>query len=123
MKTIPSLKATSDVWPDQISPPAVLVMGPTDIQDLSIGCNNAIYTFDLVLVVPMNAGLGEAQRRVRPYLARTGEQSMFLALEGDKTLGGSCQTLIVQGGVQLIGEFAVNDVSLFGAILNVSVYS
>ena len=122
MNTIPTLTAW-DVWPDVVSPPAVLVMGPTDIEELSLGCNTAIYTFDLVLVVPMNAGLAEGQRRVRPYLARTGEQSMFLALEGDKTLGGACQTLIVREGVQLLGEFVVNDTSLFGAILNVAVYS
>lgn len=122
MNTIPTLTAW-DVWPDVVSPPAVLVMGPTDIEELSLGCNTAIYTFDLVLVVPMNAGLAEGQRRVRPYLARTGEQSMFLALEGDKTLGGACQTIIVREGVQLLGEFVVNDTSLFGAILNVAVYS
>ena len=122
LNTVPGF-AGYDVWPDTVNPPAGLVMGPTHIQDLSLGCNSAIYSFDVVIVVPMSAGLAEAQRRVRPYLARTGDQSVFLALEGDKTLGGACQTLIVDSGVQLLGDFNVGDIALFGAMLTVSVYS
>ena len=113
-----------DVWPDQVQPPAALVDGPTDWQYLSMGCDNAIYVFDLVIVVPMSAGsIAEGQRRLRPYLSHTGEASIFLALEGDKRLGGAAQTLIVREGVQLLGDFVVNDVPLMGAIMTVAVYS
>lgn len=124
LATIPDFEFHSySEEPDVIDPPVAFVLGPNNVEDLAFGCDAGIFDYDVVVVVRVGNGIAQAQRDIRPYLAKTGEASVQKAIENDPTLGGRAQTSIVQNGVSVIAEKTINDIPYLGASRTVRVYS
>ena len=98
-----------DIVPDSVNIPtqgAVAVVGMLDLNfDFSMnrGYDQATCSI-LVIVGRMNEST--AQDRLDGYLSSSGATSVKAAIEGDKTLGGVAQTLILDGGMS-IGSLTV----------------
>jgi hypothetical protein len=124
LATIPDFQHRAyDVEPDVINPPCVFVLGPNSVEDLAMGGDAGVFEYSVVAVVSLNGSPADAQRRIRKYLAKTGESSMQVALEGDPTLGGRAATLIVQGGITVISDRPLNEMPFLGAARTVTVYT
>jgi hypothetical protein len=98
LATISGLHADSEM-PGNVYPPAAWPdLTSLSIEyDLDMGGSMAL-SFNVRLALPVaGPGLVRAQAALLPYLAVTGDQSIKAAIEGDRTLGGKCQTLKVNG--------------------------
>lgn len=100
-------------WPDQITPPAALValspgvgieyeqtLGPTD---------RMLLHFEIVIIVTLQGGLGNAQQALDPWISNTGASSIRVALAADRTLTSNVHGLHVRrvrdyGGLQVNGQ-------------------
>lgn len=79
--------------------------------------------FDVVLIgTPVQSG-GYARgiRALRPYFSISGQSSLAVAIEGDLTLGGKCDTLSVERSHQR-GKYEVNGVEYWGGQTEVRVW-
>ena len=96
LDTISGLRAHAEM-PGNVNPPAAWpdLTSLAIIYDLDMGGSISM-TFNVRLALPSGGpGLVRAQAALLPYLAASGDQSIKAAIEGDKTLGGKCQTLRV----------------------------
>jgi hypothetical protein len=75
-----------------------------------------------VTVIVCKADSRAAQSQVDPYVSATGAYSIKAAIEGDRTLGGKVDDLIVNsaGGYQII---SAEDADYLSVDFNVTVYS
>jgi streptogramin lyase len=76
--------------------------------------------FHVVVLAGVAGGLDSAQSTIDVYLSPAGTSSIKAAIEGDKTLGGTCDTLWVDS----ISDYDVveyNDNKYMGAIIKVMV--
>lgn len=98
LATISGLRASSEM-PGNVNPPAAWpdLSSLTIAYDLDMGGSISL-SFNVRLVLPVVApGIVRAQVALLPYLAVSGDKSIKGVIEGDKTLGGKCQTLRVSG--------------------------
>lgn len=96
LETITGLRAASEM-PGTVNPPCAWpdLTSLSLEYDLDMGGSIAL-SFNVRLALPAGGpGLVRAQAALMPYLAVTGTQSIKAAIEGDRTLGGKCQTLRV----------------------------
>jgi hypothetical protein len=95
LATISGLRAHSEM-PGNVNPPAAWpdLSSLTVAYDLDMGGSISL-TFNVRLALPSSGGLVRAQADLMPYLAASGAQSIKGAIEGDRTLGGTVQTLRV----------------------------
>lgn len=102
--------------PDNVNFPGAYVDGPlpgTNYERVLGG--GASYLFHIIVAVSISAGMANGVALVRPYLARTGAQSIIAAVEADATLGGACDDLIVDSaGYQSAQHAATGDQLLVG---------
>jgi hypothetical protein len=76
--------------------------------------------FHVVVLAGVAGGVDSAQSTIDAYLSPAGTSSIKVAIEGDKTLGGKCDTLWVDS----ISDYDVveyNDNKYMGAIIKVMV--
>ncbi len=93
LQTISGLRCY-DLVPDQVNPPAAVV-GQLDFTfdiDNARGLDQA--NVDVIVIVQRFSERA-GQNRLDAYLAGSGTGSIKAAIEGDRTLGGACQTLRV----------------------------
>lgn len=93
LQTISGLRCY-DLVPDQVNPPAAVV-GQLDFTfdiDNARGLDQA--NVDVIVIVQRFSERA-GQNRLDAYLAGSGAGSIKAAIEGDRTLGGACQTLRV----------------------------
>ena len=96
LRTIDGLRAYSEM-PGTVDPPAAW----PDLSSLAIDYDQDMggsvrLSFNARLAVPAGGpGIVRAQQALLPYLAVSGDKSIKGAIEGDKTLGGTVQTLRV----------------------------
>ncbi len=66
------------------------------------------HTLIITLLVTEAGGFEKGQDAVDPYIAISGSKSVFAAVQADSTLGGNCDTSVVQGyrnyGVREYGD-------------------
>lgn len=76
----------------------------------------------VLLAAPVQAiGYAAARRAVRPYLARSGDDSIKAKIEADETLGGVVDTLCVTRA-HSIGRIDYGDVPYWGAKVEVQIW-
>ncbi len=86
LKTITGLNVT-DYVPEQVNPPQAFV-DPPDIPDYrrSFGASGLL-SIDLTVTILVSASYVGHQKKLLPYIDKTGAQSVYAAIEADKTLG------------------------------------
>jgi len=99
LATISGLR-TSAYQPDQLNPPQGFPV-LTDVEyHRAMGGGDVVMRFDVVVIVGRYVDR-LAHDRLDAYLSYSGASSLRAALEGDKTLGGTVQTLNVEGGTSI----------------------
>ena len=118
LATIPGLRAASTI-PDNPNPPiAMLQLNRVQYhQDFQRGMTE--YTFTLQVVVG-RVDERSAQRNLDAYCASTGEASINLAVESDRTLGGKAFDCIVTE-MTSYGSMLISEVTYLAAEFNVRV--
>jgi len=93
LQTISGLRCF-DLIPDQVTPPTAIV----GQLDFTFDINNARGLDQAnvdVIVIVQRFSERAGQNKLDAYLSGSGATSIKAAIEGDKTLGGACQTLRV----------------------------
>jgi hypothetical protein len=117
LSTISGLRGSSE-WQDTINPPAAMPL-LSDVRALTF---DAVWraTFRILVVSGglSQMGIGKASRALKAYMAPSGTESIIAALEGDLTLGGVAETVILDAtnwGEER--EYQINGVAYWGAPL------
>lgn len=116
LRTIDGLRAY-DRPADITAPPAAFVLLETVDYQNAFALGDPRLTFTVTVVVARTSDRA-AYDRLSDFLAPTGAKSIRAAIEADRSLGGVCQTLIVQTAenVRMISQgdadYLAADVSL-----------
>jgi hypothetical protein len=118
LATIPGLRSAS-VIPDQPNPPiAIVQMNRVSYhQDFQRGMTE--YNFAVQVIVG-RVDERTAQRNLDAYCSSTGESSIYLAIESDRTLGGKAFDCIVTEMTNY-GSVLISDITYLAAEFNVRV--
>ena len=118
LATIPGLRVSSTI-PDNPNPPiAIVQLNRVQYhQDFKRGMTE--YNFAVQVVVG-RVDERTAQRNLDAYCSSTGESSIYLAVESDKSLGGKAFSLIVTEMTNY-GSVLISDVTYLAAEFNVRV--
>ena len=118
LATIPGLRVASTI-PDNPSPPiAIVQLNRVQYhQDFKRGMTE--YNFAVQVVVG-RVDERTAQRNLDAYCSSTGESSIYLAVESDKSLGGKAFSRIVTEMTNY-GSVLISDVTYLAAEFNVRV--
>ena len=93
LQTISGLRCF-DLIPDQVTPPTAIV-GQLDFTfDIDNARGLDLADVDVIVIVQRFSERA-GQNRLDSYLSGSGATSIKAAIEGDRTLGGACQTLRV----------------------------
>lgn len=112
---------TYAVVPDSVNVPCAIVGMPTSVDfDQAMGRGLDRMTIPVRLMVSRADG-PDAQADLDGYVAGSGAKSVKTAVEVDKTLGGTVDTVRVTQATGF-GAFEVGDVSYLGCDFSVEVY-
>lgn len=120
LATISGLRTAAEI-PDNPSPPIAIVQLRTIEYDQAFKRGMAVYTFVVTVIVGRSAER-EAQRRLNDYCDNSGASSVKLAIESDKTLGGSafdCRVVSMDN----IGAIQLGDATYLAAEFTVNTYA
>jgi hypothetical protein len=117
---ITGLRTTTET-PDTISPPIAIINVANVNYDKSFARGLDEYNF-VVTVIVGRVGERSAQRLLDSYVSPTGNPSVKLAIELDKTLGGKCDTLRVSE-MRNYGSLVIGEITYLAAEFNVVVYA
>lgn len=120
LATISGLRTAAEI-PDNPSPPIGIVQLRTVEYDQAFQRGMAVYTFVVTVIVGRSAER-EAQRRLNDYCDNSGASSVKLAIESDKTLGGSafdCRVVSMDN----IGAIQLGDATYLAAEFTVNTYA
>lgn len=120
LETISGLRAYSEI-PDNPSFPAAIVVLNTVDYDVAYQRGLTQYNFTISVVVG-RASERNAQERLNAYASNTGDRSIKSAVESDKTLSGSAQTLRVVS-MSNISAVELNGTTYLGMDFTVTVYA
>jgi hypothetical protein len=118
LQTISGLRCY-DLVPDQVNPPAAVV-GQLDFTfdiDNARGLDQA--NVDVIVIVQRFSERA-GQNRLDAYLAGSGAGSIKAAIEGDRTLGGACQTLRVTAAES--GSYESNNIIFLSYRYRITIY-
>jgi hypothetical protein len=109
LATIPGLRTASEI-PDQPNPPIAIVTVQNVDYTQAMAKGLTIYNLTVTVII---ARVAEryAQRALNDYVSTSGANSIKLAIEGDRTLGGVAYDVQVTnmtsiGAIQLSGDVA-----------------
>ena len=120
LATIPGLRVASELI-DNPSPPVALVALESVEYDQAYQNGLTLYGFTITVIVGRVAER-TAQRKLDGYMQPSGEQSVKIAVESDRTLSGSAQDIrVVSAGS--VGSIQVNDQTYLAAEFTVTVYA
>lgn len=121
LETIDGLRV-SDVSPDQINPPAAIV-GVPPIERYHLTMGRGKFEISPTITVLVSAALDRiGQLKLAAYANPTGPESIVVALEGDKTLGGvvdSCHVI----DFRPLGMEDVGLIGYYGGVFTLAVYA
>lgn len=120
LATITGLRAFA-YQPDQLNAPIAFSNLETILYHRTMRTPLTEMTFTVTVIV-CKADSRSAQAQVDPYVSASGTYSVKAAIEGDRTLGGKVDDLIVNsaGGYQII---SAEDGDYLSVDFNVTVYS
>ena len=120
LATITGLRAFA-YQPDQLNAPIAFSLLDNVLYHRTMRTPLTEMTFTVTVIV-CKADSRSAQSQVDPYVSATGAYSVKGAIEGDRTLGGKVDDLIVNsaGGYQII---SAEDGDYLSVDFNVTVYS
>jgi len=116
--TITGLR-TSAFMPDNPNPPVAIVMPSSVSYDDVFKRGMQTYVFN-VLVIVGRVDERTAQRNLDAYCSSTGDSSVSLAVESDRTLGGKAFDCIVTEMTNY-GSVVISDITYLAAEFNVRV--
>lgn len=119
LATISGLRVSAEI-PDQVNPPMAVISLTTVEYDNAFQQGLTIYRFGVTLVAS-RASDRWAQTRLDGYCSN-GENSVKLAIESDKTLGGSAYDVRVTE-MGSIGAVSLDEVTYLAAEFSVDVYA
>lgn len=112
-----------DVWPGTIKLPAGVVDRSAGPEREVLGASGPYrLQLQVTLLVGPSSDLKRSRDKLDPYLATSGAQSVRVALEGDPTLAGTIEYLIV-GVPQDDDEIAANGNQYVGAVIPITVWA
>lgn len=120
LATISGLR-TSSTMPDNPNPPIAIVIPSTISFDDTFQRGMQTYTFNVLIVVG-RADERTAQNKLDAYCASTGSSSIKLAIESDKTLGGSAFDVRVSE-MRNYGQIVIGEVTYLSAEFTVLCYA
>lgn len=109
------------IIPSQVTPPMAVIQPQQIEYDLNAQRGLNRYTFTVSVFV-VKADDRSAQLRVDPYVSPTGDRSVKAALEADRTLAGTVDTLRVTN-VSNYAATDANDVLYLAVDFEVEVYA
>lgn len=120
IQTIPGVR-TAATMPDNVNPPIAIIYPESISYDDTFQRGMQTYQFAVVMVVG-RVSERSAQNSLDAIVASTGEYSMKLAIESDKTLGGKAYDVRVTN-MRAYSSFAVGDVNYLAAEFVVLCYA
>jgi hypothetical protein len=120
LATIPGLRVSAEL-PDSPNPPIAIVNLEGIEYDQAMMQGLTLYNFGISVIVG-RAAEREMQRKLDTYLQISGSQSVKLAIESDRTLGGVIQDLRVTNSSS-IGSIIINDQTYLAAEFTVTVFA
>lgn len=120
IQTIPGVR-TAATMPDNVNPPIAIIYPESISYDDTFQRGMQTYQFAVVMVVG-RVSERSAQNSLDAIVASTGEYSMKLAIESDKTLGGKSYDVRVTN-MRAYSSFAVGDVNYLAAEFVVLCYA
>jgi hypothetical protein len=120
LATISGLRATAEI-PDNPSPPIAVVQLQNVNYDGAFAKGMTTYNFTVSVIVGRQAER-DAQRKLNAYASSSGTQSVKLAIESDRTLGGKAFDLRVTE-LTNIGAVLLNEATYLAADFAVTVYA
>jgi hypothetical protein len=116
LATIAGLR-TSAIVPEAISPPHALV-GLPPIPTYRSTMSRGTYELDLTVTVLVSAGISRiGQMMLADYASVSGALSIPLAIEADRTLGGTVDDCVVTS-FRPLGLDEVGVISYYGGVFN-----
>ena len=120
LATISGLRVAAEM-PDSPNPPIAVVMLENIEYDQAMKQGLTQYNFSVSLIVG-RAAEREQQRKLDTYQQISGSQSVKLAIESDRTLGGVVYDLRVTNSSS-IGSIIINDQTYLAAEFTVTVFA
>jgi hypothetical protein len=120
LATISGLR-TANLIPDQVNPPIAIITPETITYDTSFARGLDEYAFTILVVVHRVAERS-AQSSLDAFCNPTGSTSIKTAIESDRSLGGTAQTLRVTN-LRTYQALSVGDVDYLAAEFSVVVYA
>jgi len=120
LATIPGLRV-SDFQPDNINPPVAIVFPISVNYDDTFQRGMQTYTFSVQVIVG-RVSERSGQSSIDAYISSTGSNSIKLAIESNKTLGGKAFDLRVTD-MRNYGELLVGEVNYLSAEFVVLCYA
>lgn len=112
---------TSPEIPDNPSPPIGIIN--LDTIDYDGAFNGGLTTYNFVVTVIVGrAAERTMQRKLDAYCAPTGSQSVKVAIESERTLGGEAYDLRVERS-NVVGSITINDQIYLAAEFTVTVFA
>jgi len=120
LSTIDGLRASAEI-PDNPSPPIGIIN--LDTIDYNEAFNGGLTRYNfLVTVIVGRAAERSMQRKLDAYVQPTGEQSVKVAIESERTLGGEAYDLRVERS-NVVGSITINDQIYLAAEFTVTVFA
>ena len=120
LATISGLR-TANLIPDQVNPPIAIITPETITYDTAFARGLDEYAFTILVVVHRVAERS-AQSSLDAFCNPTGSTSIKTAIESDRSLGGTAQTLRVTN-LRTYQALSVGDVDYLAAEFSVVVYA
>lgn len=122
LATISGVRAYS-YQPEQLNPPFAYPVLNTVSYHQTMGMGNAVTQFDWTVYVVVGRWVDRvAMVNLDGFLSPTGATSIRAALEGDLTLGGACQDLIVASSAN-INALEQDDAEYLQVSFSVTIYA
>jgi len=120
LATISGLRASAEI-PDNPSPPIGIIN--LDTIDYNLAMNQGLTQYNFVVTVIVGrAAERTMQRKLDAYSEISGSQSVKVAIESDRTLGGVAYDLRVERS-NVVGSITINDQIYLAAEFTVTVYA
>ena len=120
LSTISGLRAAPEI-PDSPNPPIAIIN--LDTIDYNEAFNGGLTRYNFVVTVVVGrAAERTMQRKLDSYCQPTGEQSVKVAIESDRTLSGEVYDLRVERS-NVVGSITINDQIYLAAEFTVTVFA
>jgi hypothetical protein len=120
LSTITGLRASAEI-PDNPTPPIAVIN--LDTIDYNEAFNGGLTRYNfLVTVIVGRAAERTMQRKLDAYVQPTGTQSVKVAIESERTLGGEAYDLRVERS-NVVGSITINDQIYLAAEFTVTVFA